>query len=192
MPFLLGDEELLGEEELLGDDELLGEFILGAARRRRGRRPQRGGMQVRRRNPVLRTLAARARGGNNQGREWVLPFTGTQTLTATVTTTTLTANPQKGFVGRRLTIDLGRVGTTAATALVQVTQIAVGTDPQQAALGSYPASMFAFNAVGNNMSFDLGRPGIAMTLGLSQSGLTMTDTIVVSAGLIGSSTPDAV
>jgi hypothetical protein len=183
----MDDETLEALADLLdGDDELGWDDELGAAKPRRtpfgGRRPVK--KPASKRKALMRAIASRMQGGDNPKRDFIMPFPA-GTFTAAVTTLSLPQGPQKPFVGRRLVIDFGRVGTTS-TGLVTITNLAVGVDPQFVATGSVPANAFSPTAVGTRLEMDASEPGITITMQLAVAPApTMTDTIAVSAALIG-------
>jgi hypothetical protein len=176
----------LGYDELGYDD--LGALV---ARRPIRRPPPRPMPRPVARNPAPRGMPLveafedkRGEGTGSQLRDFPMPLTG-GTFTSAVTALTLTAQPQRYFIGKRMVIDLGRNGATS-TGLVQVTNVTVGIDPQMVNTGSIPASAFAATAVGTGINFKAARAGDIVTLQLSLTGaLTAPDTIVVSACIFG-------
>lgn len=208
-----GDE--LGEDEIVlaGYDDLAGDELgfnpfgavargVRAVGRGAGRLIGRGGggqraMVVRRPQPMLRAnqamIDAQARANalrqyqpdaRGDALDQIVPFSAA-TLTAAVPTATLNAFPQRAFMLRRLVISLGRIGATALTSLVTVTQLTVGADPQFVATGAIPADMFANTAVGVRLKPNAARPGITIFLGMAAAGLVAPDTVAVSAAGIG-------
>lgn len=115
----------------------------------------------------------------------IMPFPN-GTITDTVPTLLLQAQPQRDFQLRRLVVELGRTGATAIAALVQVTQLTVGADPQFVNTGSIPVSMFANTAVGIQLKPAAARPGVTISLGVSAApALAVGASIVVSAAAVG-------
>lgn len=123
--------------------------------------------------------------GGGQAFEQITPFTSSNALAVATPTATLIGTPQRRFQLQRLIIDVGRNGTTAATALVTVTQIMIGANPQFTDTGETPVSMYASTAVGVRLFANAARPGIRIVISLAETGLTMTDTITSSGGAIG-------
>jgi hypothetical protein len=204
----LGEDEIIlaGYDDLEGDELGFNPFAVVArgaravgrriAGRGRGGGAQRA-MVVRRPQPMYARNQAQIDAANraNALRQYqpdargdaldqIVPFSAA-TLTAAAPTATLNAFPQRAFMLRRLVISLGRVGATALTALVTVTQLTVGADPQFVATGAIPADMFANTAVGVRLKPNAARPGITIFLGMAAAGLVAPDTVAVSAAGIG-------
>lgn len=190
----LGDDEgyeYVGDE---GYDE--GGDFLGAPRRAPAPRQRTGGgIRPAQRRPAPRRQAdprmvrrqqfqtARA-GSGDPLRDFLMPFPA-GTFTAAVTTLALPASPQKPFLGERLVIDFGRVGTTS-TGMVQLTSLTVGVDPQFVVNGSVPARAFDPLAVGTRLRLDASDAGVQVGMSLAIAPApTMTDTVAVSSALIG-------
>jgi hypothetical protein len=201
----LGEDEIIlaGYDDLAGDELGFNPFgMVARGARAVGRRiAGRGGngqraMVVRRpmgyaRNQAAIDAANRANAlrqyqpdARGDALDQIVPFSAA-TLTAAAPTNTLNAFPQRAFMLRRLVISLGRVGATALTALVTVTQLTVGADPQFVATGAIPADMFSNNAVGVRLKPNAARPGITIFLGVAAAGLVAPDTVAVSAAGIG-------
>lgn len=176
----------LGDDDL-GDDELIlsGDDDVGARRRRpRGRAPTPNALAIQRRNRA-RSLAADQPDQGGVALDQIMPFTG-GVFTALVPVLRLVATPQKRFQLKRLVVDLGRAGATAAGPLVQATDLSVGADRQFTQSGNVPVSMFSSVAVGIFLKGNAARPGITVTLDLVVSaGLVAPDTITVSAAGVG-------
>lgn len=100
----------------------------------------------------------------------------------------LTAAPQKPFKPQRLILDISRTGASA-TGAVTVTRIDVGADNMlvtSGGVGAIPAAMFANTGVDLNVAFAPATPGITIAVQLQISAApTMTDTVVVSGGMLG-------
>jgi hypothetical protein len=195
--------DYLGEDEvgdMLGDDEV-GDYLGAVARRPPpGRRPM---PVVRRPAPPARGQAGRAgapapyvqlarafdtrRPEAGPGlRGFFMPFTGGQ-FTSVITALTLTANPQRRFLGQRMVISIGRTGATA-TGVVSVTNLTVGVAPQLVNFGNMPADAFAANAFGTDLAMDAANSGDTVTLQLTLAGaLTAPDVINIAAGIFGES-----
>lgn len=206
----LGEDEIIlaGYDDLAGDELGFNPFALAArgvraVGRGAGRLVGRGGgggqrgMVMRRPMPMQRVnqaqldAAARANAlrqyqpdARGDALDQIVPFSAA-TLTAAAPTAVLTAFPQRAFMLRRLVISLGRIGATALTSLVTVTQLTVGADPQFVATGSIPADMFSNNAVGVRLKPNAARPGITIFLGMAAAGLVAPDTVSVAAAGIG-------
>jgi hypothetical protein len=193
---LEGDDDdiiLAGEEALEGDEELgLSPNPFRRGGRGKARRRGGGGMAIARRMNTAQITAQRRASALRQYQpdargdalDQIVPFTAL-TLTAAAPTGTMTAQPQRAFMLRRLVIELGRTGATAVASLVTVTALTVGADPQFVATGGIPASAFAFNAVGVRLKPNAARPGITIFLGMAAAGLVAPDTVAVSAMGIG-------
>lgn len=207
MDYLEGDE--LGEDEIIlaGYDDLAGDelgfanpFALaargvravgrGAARlvgRGGGGRPRammvanRAAVDAAQRRAALSQYQPDARG---DALDQIMPFTSA-VLTLAAPTSTLTGQPQRAFMMRRLVISLGRTGASALASLVTVTALTVGADPQFVSTGSIPADMFSNNAVGVRIKPNAARPGITIFLGVAAAGLAGADTVAVSAAGLG-------
>ena len=116
---------------------------------------------------------------------------GSVTFTATSgTLLSLSGQPQKAFLPKRLILDVSRTGTSA-TGLVTVNRIDIGADSMQVSaggVGGLPAAMFANVGVDLNIEFAPATPGILINVQLNISAApTMTDTVVVSGGMLGTS-----
>lgn len=97
------------------------------------------------------------------------------------------SRPQRPFKGKRLVVDLARVGTSA-TGLVSVTSLSIGTNNQFVSTGAVPASMFAGNSFDTNVELAACSTALDITVAFQISAApAMTDTVAVQAGLIGES-----
>lgn len=114
---------------------------------------------------------------------------GSATFTATSgLILSLTAQPQRPFKPQRLILDISRNGATA-TGAVTVLRADVGADNMLVSAGGVsplPAAMFANVGVDLNVAWAPATPGIIIAVQLQLSTApTMTDTVVVSGGMLG-------
>lgn len=180
---LLGDYDILGAFD--GDDisglaqsspELLGRAVARAR-------------AMQRRTPAQQALASRfamrAPGVPSPGaRRMPLGFDSFTFVNAGVTQFSFSARPQVPFRGRRLIIDIVRVG--AAGIAVRVDDIQVGTKSQLAGLGRISASAFQATAFDVDLGMDPSAPGIDILIVVSLSATPpVAETVTVTPSLIG-------
>lgn len=114
------------------------------------------------------------------------PQTNNGVFTSLVTTISYLGRVQKPFQSQRLLVQVIRAGTTAATTAPVSTIIAVGTDLQQAQLGSIPLEFFTATAFDVVMSLTPAEPGVDITFQTAlTAGLTSPDTLTLIMTLLG-------
>lgn len=197
---LYGDEfgdEILGDE-IVGYDDLYGDDLVGAARgRRRRRRARRAAVRARRRRELM---LARRRGaggrprpqpprpslaeqamverkaltgkivsqrGYTKGRVQSIGFTSLALSPGT--TVDISSRPQELFRGTRLVIP------SSIAASIVVEDIKVGRSSQFVGSGAQPGEAFKDTATGDNVSLDTARPGMDITLKITNVGGTAVD-----------------
>jgi len=165
----------------IGDD-YLGTLEMGARRSRRGL-TGRGGAGVR---VPARRLIPRVPGVPMPGaRLQPLGLGSTAFTAASGTVLSLTARPQRPFLGQRLVIDITRTGVTA-TGLVTITRLDIGTSNQLVSSGALSAAAFAATAFDVNLQLDPATPGIDITVQFALSvAPTLTDRVDISGTIFG-------
>lgn len=162
------------------------------ARRRRGRRmaPQRGyAMQRAERviNAEARTIPAIPGVPATDAAMLPLGFPTVTFSSSSGTSLTTTVNPQAPFRARRLIVSLGRNGASA-TGLVVVASLRVGTRETIVSDGPVPADVFQPTSFDCDILLPPVSPGSLVRLAVQiLAAPTGTDTVSVSAALIGSS-----
>jgi hypothetical protein len=192
-------DELLGDD-VYGDDGVYGDDLIGITRRRRRRRRARRAAareQARRRREEAlarkRAAAGRRRRpprcaspadiamaerkaftgkvvsskGYTKGRVQSIGFTSL--AVAPGTTVDIPSRPQELFRGTRLVIP------SSIAASVVVEDIKVGRSSQFVASGAQPGEAFKDTATGDNVSLDTARPGMDITLKITNVGGTAVD-----------------
>lgn len=111
---------------------------------------------------------------------------GATAFTATSgTLLSLTASPQRPFLGQRLILDVTRTGTTS-TGLVTISRLDVGTDNQLVGSGAISANAFGPTAVDANISLAPATPGVTITVQMNISAApTTTDRVDVGGTIFG-------
>lgn len=172
---LRGIDDLSGYDDISGYDDMSGLDDMSGAIVRRSRIPRslariKGSME--------------APGVAAPGSRLVPVGLGTVTFTAASgTSLTFSSNPQKPILIRKLTVNVARNGTTAATQNVLINSLNVGPTNQLPSDVGTPAALFDPQANGNNVLLDASQPGVTVSGIISISAApTGTDTIVVSIG----------
>jgi hypothetical protein len=98
------------------------------------------------------------------------------------------ANPQTPFRGQRLTSNVIRNGTSAATTAPVLTVLQVGQKPMLVTSGNpVPVEVFSQGSFDTNLLFPPTVPGVIYLAIMNLvNALTTTDTIIVLLGVIGS------
>ena len=170
------DEDLMGEdlmgEDLMGeDDDLMG--------RRGRRRPQRG--------TAGRLARASIAPGvpSTGGRMQPLAFGAATFVNAGATQITLSAEPQRPCIIRKLVASVSRVGP-GATAAVLIGSITVGSNNQIVNSGNLPVELFDTATQNNQVAFDAAQPGVQVNIVINLNGAALGpgETITVSFGAI--------
>lgn len=92
--------------------------------------------------------------------------------------------PQKPFRGERLLFSVRH--SSASDAVIVLGTLSVGTEPQQAQVGSFDVEQYGAQAFGVRLAMLPASPGIDITMQLQLSGaLAGTDTITVTAQILG-------
>jgi len=189
---LMGDgyDELEGEDELEGDDvlgdDVLGMSLVGAARRRR-RAPARHA-----------TRAAKPRWRNQMAPGVPVPGYGVFPIPLTPNTNNgiftggntqieFRAVAQIPFRGERLLARVGRVGTTAAGALVFANNgVHIGIRPQVGVLGPINLEDYQAGAFGVRMIMQPATQGAEIRVfAFVNPAVTGTDTLALSLQILG-------
>jgi hypothetical protein len=161
---LVGDD-ILGDVDIMGDD-LIGDYLVGAPIKRNTRRR----LQVAAARKVnsarllrqamlakrLKSAKMIHRRGPTKTRIQSIGFT--RTAVPANATVEITARPQVLFRGTRLL-----VGGSIASSFV-IEDIKVGRNSQFVATGAQPAEAFKDTATGDNVSLDTCKPGVDLTL----------------------------
>ena len=207
----LGDLEDVGDVADIADvldlvegrgDELgdVGRFRLGRMLRRLDPRVVMRAQKIRRkrrgraRRRLQQALARRTGGGlvmRGKPEEILLPFEPTiGVFDSTHNTLIFRGRVQRRFRPQRLVIDQARFGETAV-GLVHV-QIAIGVQPQAAAIGGFPAAAFGPTAVSTRLALGVVDPAIDITLSLGIEPAPQvpadgedSDRVLINLGFIG-------
>ncbi len=191
---MMGYDELEGEDELEGDDvlgdDVLGMALVGAARRR--------GRAVARRAPHRRAGKPKPKWRNQMAPGVPVPGYGVFPipLTATVNNGIFTggntqiefrAVAQIPFRGERLLARVGRVGTTAAGALVFANNgVHIGIRPQVGVLGPINLEDYQATAFGVRMVMQPATQGAEIRVfAFVNPAVTGTDTLALSLQILG-------
>ena len=166
---LVGDDlgdDLLGDVDIVGDD-IVGDYLVGAPTKRKVKRrvPNLQALQrVKSARLLKRAMLARRlksakmvhTRGPTKSRIQSIGFT--RAAVPANATVEITARPQVLFRGTRLL-----VGSSIAQGFV-IDDIKVGRNSQFVATGAQPAEAFKDTATGENVSLDTCRPGVDLTL----------------------------
>jgi hypothetical protein len=169
---LLGDD-LMGDTDIMGDD--IGDYLVGADRARRG--PQAAVARKKNARAALLKRAMIAKRLKNaklvhhrrptKNRIQSLGFN--RSAVPANTTVEIVARPQVLFRGTRLL-----VGSSIAPFFV-VDDIKVGRNSQFVGTGAQPAEAFRDTATGDNIALDTCRPGVDITLIVTNTDGTAKD-----------------
>jgi hypothetical protein len=176
--YLVGDYDSAGDEfsgDEFSGDEFSGDVDLVGAARKRRRRRRRVPRQARARALLRRAMLAKRlkaakvlhRRKPTKGRIQSIGFT--RAAVPPGSTVEITARPQTIFRGTRLL-----VGSSIAEAFV-IEDIKVGRNSQFVATGAQPAEAFRDTATGDNVSLDTCRPGVDLTLIVTNTTGTAVD-----------------
>jgi hypothetical protein len=164
---LVGDElvgdDILGDVDIMGDD-LVGDYLVGAPLKRRSKRRLQAVRKVNTARLLRQAMLAKRlkmakmihRRGPTKTRIQSIGFT--RTAVPANATVEITARPQVLFRGTRLL-----VGGSIASSFV-IEDIKVGRNSQFVATGAQPAEAFKDTATGDNVSLDTCKPGVDLTL----------------------------
>jgi len=165
--------------DMVGDDDIDGD-VVGAARRRAIRRAPlmrkpgwrknvlAAGVQMPQDGLVPLSLVPNSNSGVFDSTHLLIDFIG---------------KVQKPFRGERLVATVALTGNTAGQ--VQCTSLFVGTDLQQASVGSFDLSIFAPGAFGVRMIMKQQDPGVETVLKAAFVGSIGTGTAVTSLTILG-------
>jgi len=187
---LMGYDELEGEDELEGDDvlgdDVLGMSLVGAGRRHRGvRRAARGpAAKPRWRNQMAPGVPVPGYG------VFPIPLTplvANGIFTGGNTQIEFRAVAQIPFRGERLLARVGRVGTTAAGALVFANNgVHIGIRPQVGVLGPINLEDYQAGAFGVRMVMQPATQGAEIRIfAFVNPAVTGTDTLALSLQILG-------
>jgi hypothetical protein len=159
---LVGDD-ILGDVDIMGDD-LVGDYLVGAPLKRRSNRRLPAARKVNTARLLRQAMLAKRlktakmihRRGPTKTRIQSIGFT--RTAVPANATVEITARPQVLFRGTRLL-----VGGSIASSFV-IEDIKVGRNSQFVATGAQPAEAFKDTATGDNVSLDTCKPGVDLTL----------------------------
>lgn len=190
---LMGYDELEGEDELEGDelgddvlgDDVLGMTLVGAAKRRRGHRRARGGKpKPRWRNQMAPGVPVPGYGVFPIP---LTPNTNNGIFTGGNTQIEYRAVAQIPFRGERLLARVGRVGTTAAGALVFANNgVHIGIRPQVGVLGPINLEDYQAGAFGVRMVMQPATQGAEIRVfAFVNPAVTGTDTLALSLQILG-------
>ncbi len=112
-----------------------------------------------------------------------------QWTAADMTDKTMQSEPQESFEGKRMTIDVGLTGATAAGRLINVKNLFIGSQPQSPVIDNpTPAAMFRPDSTSADVDLQIAFRANKVTLTLSifpTAALTAPDTVQASAGFFG-------
>ena len=159
---LVGDD-ILGDVDIMGDD-LVGDYLVGAPLKRRSNRRLQAVRKVNTARLLRQAMLAKRlktakmihRRGPTKTRIQSIGFT--RTAVPANATVEITARPQVLFRGTRLL-----VGGSIASSFV-IEDIKVGRNSQFVATGAQPAEAFKDTATGDNVALDTCKPGVDLTL----------------------------
>lgn len=188
---LMGYDELEGEDELEGDDvlgdDVLGMTLVGAGRRRGGGR-----------HAARSKIAAKPRWRNQMAPGVPVPGYGVFPIPLTPNTNNgiftggntqieFRAVAQIPFRGERLLARVGRVGTTAAGALVFANNgVHIGIRPQVGVLGPINLEDYQAGAFGVRMVMQPATQGAEIRVfAFVNPAVTGTDTLALSLQILG-------
>lgn len=188
---LMGYDELEGEDELEGDDvlgdDVLGMTLVGAARRAAAHRPR-----------ARSKIAAKPRWRNQMAPGVPVPGYGVFPIPLTPNTNNgiftggntqieYRAVAQIPFRGERLLARVGRVGTTAAGALVFANNgVHIGIRPQVGVLGPINLEDYQAGAFGVRMVMQPATQGAEIRVfAFVNPAVTGTDTLALSLQILG-------
>jgi hypothetical protein len=158
----LGDD-VLGDVDIVGDD-LVGDYLVGAPVKRRMKQRAQASKNAKAARILKRAMLVRRlknakmlhRRGPTKSRIQSIGFT--RAAVPANTTVEITARPQVLFRGTRLL-----VGGSVAQYFV-IEDIKVGRNSQFVATGAQPAEAFKDTATGDNVALDTCKPGVDLTL----------------------------
>lgn len=185
---LMGYDELEGEDELEGDDvlgdDVLGMTLVGAGRRRRGRHGGGGRPKPRWRNQMAPGVPVPGYG------VFPIPLTpnvNNGIFTGGNTQIEFRAVAQIPFRGERLLARVGRVGATAAGALVFANNgVHIGIRPQVGVLGPINLEDYQAGAFGVRMVMQPATQGAEIRVfAFCNPAVTGTDTLALSLQILG-------
>jgi hypothetical protein len=163
---LVGDDlgdDIMGDVDIMGDD-LVGDYLVGAPLKRRSKRRLQAVRNAKANQVLRRAMLAKRlktakmihRRGPTKTRIQSIGFT--RAAVPANTTAEITARPQVLFRGTRLL-----VGGSIASSFV-IEDIKVGRNSQFVATGAQPAEAFKDTATGDNVALDTCKPGVDLTL----------------------------
>ena len=187
---LMGYDELEGEDELEGDDvlgdDVLGMTLVGAGRRRRAaaRHPRGPAAKPRWRNQMAPGVPVPGYGVFPIP---LTPNTNNGIFTGGNTQIEFRAVAQIPFRGERLLARVGRVGTTAAGALVFANNgVHIGIRPQVGVLGPINLEDYQAGAFGVRMVMQPATQGAEIRVfAFVNPAVTGTDTLALSLQILG-------